>query len=156
MQATDKNITEHQQCPVNTTLEIIGGKWKVIILYHLFQGTQRFNELRRLIPNITQRMLTLQLREMENDGILHREVYPEIPPKVEYSLTEFGQTLLPVIKAMHKWGNKYEKMFRWPGAPDEEIMVCVHRGLNKGNPLHEMFHRQNFFFFNNGITMILL
>lgn len=109
MQATDKNITEHQQCPVNTTLEIIGGKWKVIILYHLFQGTQRFNELRRLIPNITQRMLTLQLREMENDGILHRKVYPEIPPKVEYSLTEFGQTLLPVIKAMHKWGNKYEK-----------------------------------------------
>ena len=109
MQATDKNITEHQQYPVNTTLEIIGGKWKVIILYHLFQGTQRFNELRRLIPNITQRMLTLQLREMENDGILHRKVYPEIPPKVEYSLTEFGQTLLPVIKAMHKWGNKYEK-----------------------------------------------
>lgn len=103
----EKNLV-HTRCPVNTTLEVIGGKWKVIILYHLFQQTQRFNELRRLIPDITQRMLTLQLRELEADGIVARKIYPEIPPKVEYSLTEFGQTLLPVIKAMHKWGNKYE------------------------------------------------
>lgn len=95
-------------CPVNVTLEVIGGKWKVLILYHLSQGTQRFNELRRLLPDVTQRMLTLQLRELEQAGIVHREVYPQVPPKVEYSLTEFGKTLMPVIQVMHNWGMQYE------------------------------------------------
>lgn len=94
-------------CPVNTTLDIIGGKWKILILYHLCDGTQRFNELRRLMPEVTQRMLTLQLRELEHNGIVHREVYPQVPPKVEYSLTEFGQTLIPVINVMHQWGERY-------------------------------------------------
>ena len=92
---------------VTTTLAIIGGKWKILILYHLCAGTQRFNELRRLLPDITQRMLTLQLRELEDDGIVHREVYPQVPPKVEYSLTEFGTTLMPVIDVMHAWGEQY-------------------------------------------------
>lgn len=95
-------------CPVNVTLDVIGGKWKVLILYHLCQGTKRFNEMRRLLPEVTQRMLTLQLRELELDGIVHREVYPQVPPKVEYSLTEFGQTLMPVIQVMHDWGSQYE------------------------------------------------
>lgn len=95
-------------CPVNTTLEIIGGKWKVLILYHLLPETRRFNELQRLLPDITQRMLTLQLRELEGAGIVHREVYPQVPPKVEYSLTAFGRTLTPVIQAMHEWGRTYE------------------------------------------------
>ena len=92
---------------VSTTLDISGGKWKILILYHLCEGTQRFNELRRLLPDITQRMLTLQLRELEEDGIVHREVYPQVPPKVEYSLTEFGRTLMPVINVMHEWGVQY-------------------------------------------------
>lgn len=92
---------------VTTTLAIIGGKWKILILYHLCAGTQRFNELRRLLPDITQRMLTLQLRELEDDGIVHREVYPQVPPKVEYSLTEFGATLIPVIEVMDAWGKQY-------------------------------------------------
>ena len=96
-------------CPVNTTLSVIGGKWKVLILYHLVEQTQRFNELRRLLPEITQRMLTLQLRELEEDGLIHREVYPVVPPKVEYSLTDFGRTLLPVIGAMHQWGVEYSQ-----------------------------------------------
>ena len=102
--------TEHAHgscCPVVNTLDIIGGKWKVLILYYLNEETRRFNELQRLLAGITQRMLTLQLRELENDGIVHREVYPQVPPKVEYSLTEFGRTLMPVIEAMHRWGEQY-------------------------------------------------
>ncbi|WP_066567601.1 helix-turn-helix domain-containing protein [Snodgrassella sp. CFCC 13594] len=91
-------------CPVNRTLQVIGGKWKALIVYHLMDTTQRFNELRRLMPDITQRMLTLQLREMETDGIVHREVYAQVPPKVEYSLTRQGQSLITVIMAMHEWG----------------------------------------------------
>ena len=95
-------------CPVEVTVDVIGGKWKGLILYHLISGTKRFNELRRLMPKTTQRMLTLQLRELEKDGIIHREVYREIPPKVEYSLTNFGETLKPIIFLMRDWGEVYE------------------------------------------------
>lgn len=94
-------------CPVEATLAVIGGKWKGVILYHLISGTKRFNEFRRLMPDITQRMLTLQLRELEKDGIIHREIFKEVPPKVEYSLTEFGRTLEPIIKLMRDWGEQY-------------------------------------------------
>ncbi|MET3207535.1 UNVERIFIED_CONTAM: DNA-binding HxlR family transcriptional regulator [Paenibacillus sp. PvR008] len=97
-----------QACPVETTLDVIGGKWKGIILYQLLDGTKRFNEFRRLNPGITQFMLTLQLRELERDGIIHREIYKEIPPKVEYSLTDFGRTLEPVIMSMKAWGESYK------------------------------------------------
>ncbi len=90
-------------CPVEAMVEVIGGKWKGVILYHVLDGTKRFNELKRLKPNITQRMLTLQLRELEADGIIHREVYREVPPKVEYSLTELGESLRPVILLMMEW-----------------------------------------------------
>ncbi|WP_146737701.1 winged helix-turn-helix transcriptional regulator [Bacillus tropicus] len=90
-------------CPVEAMVEVIGGKWKGVILYHLLDGTKRFNELKRLKPNITQRMLTLQLRELEADGIIHREVYREVPPKVEYSLTELGESLRPMILLMMEW-----------------------------------------------------
>ncbi|CAN7259559.1 winged helix-turn-helix transcriptional regulator [Paenibacillus sp. LjRoot153] len=95
-------------CPVETTLDVIGGKWKGIILYHLIDGTKRFNELRRFNPGITQFMLTHQLRELERDGIIHREVYKEVPPKVEYSLTDFGRTLEPIILSMKAWGGTYK------------------------------------------------
>ena len=91
-------------CPAETTLQIIGGRWKVPILWHLLQGTRRFSELRRALDGVTQKMLTQQLREMEADGILTRRVYPQVPPKVEYSLTEEGKTLAPVVQAMCKWG----------------------------------------------------
>lgn len=95
-------------CPVTFTVEVIGGKWKALILFHLMSGTRRFNELRRLMPEITQRMLTLQLRELEADSIIVRKVYREVPPKVEYSLAPLGQTLAPLINAMRDWGAAHE------------------------------------------------
>jgi DNA-binding HxlR family transcriptional regulator len=94
-------------CTMEATLDVIGGKWKGVILFHLLDGTKRFNELRRAVPNITQRMLTLQLRELEEDGIIERKIYQQIPPKVEYSLTEFGQSLEPVLLIMRDWGEQY-------------------------------------------------
>lgn len=92
---------------VNATLKILSGKWKILILYSLCEGTKRFNELRRLIPGVTQRMLTNQLRELEEDRIIERKVYAQVPPKVEYSLSEIGQTLTPVLIALKKWGACY-------------------------------------------------
>lgn len=94
-------------CAVEATLQLIDGKWKGVILYHLFEGTLRFNEIRKRLPNITQRMLTTQLRELERDGFVLRTVYPEVPPKVEYSLTPRGRTLEPVIMALKKWGDEH-------------------------------------------------
>lgn len=94
-------------CPVEATLSVIGGKWKGIILYHLLQETKRFNQLQRHVPNATPRMLTRQLRELEDDGVVHREIYPQVPPKVEYSLTEFGKSLEPIIILMETWGKEY-------------------------------------------------
>ena len=94
-------------CSVEATLDIIGGKWKGVILFHLLDGTRRFGELRRLLPEVTQRMQTLQLRELEEAGIVHREVYREVPPRVEYSLTPFGQTLEPILMLMRDWGDDY-------------------------------------------------
>ncbi|QFY80892.1 HxlR family transcriptional regulator [Bacillus subtilis] len=104
----DYSSDDFEGCPVETTLDIIGGKWKGILLYHLIDVKKRFNEFRKLYPKITQRMLTLQLRELERDGVIHREVYKQVPPKVEYSLTEFGRTLEPVILHMKDWGEKYK------------------------------------------------
>ncbi|MCM2997896.1 winged helix-turn-helix transcriptional regulator [Paenibacillus cellulositrophicus] len=98
-----------QGCSVEVALNIIGGKWKGMILYTLLDGTKRFNELRQIIPGITQRMLTLQLRELEDCGIVQRVVYPEVPPRVEYSLTEFGNTIKPVILQIREWGSSYKK-----------------------------------------------
>ena len=95
-------------CPVAFTVDVIGGKWKSLILFHLMSGTKRFNELRRLMPDVTQRMLTLQLRELETDKVIHREIYREVPPKVEYSLTALGNTLAPLISAMGEWGAVHE------------------------------------------------
>src|ERR1051326_911818 len=94
-------------CPAEITLTVIGGRWKTLLLYHLFDGVKRFSELQRAMSGITQKMLTQQLREMERDGLVHREVYAVVPPKVEYSLTALGQTLQPVVSAMCDWGVKY-------------------------------------------------
>ena len=100
-------------CPVEATLDVIGGKWKVVILFHLtHEGTHRFAELRRKIPGVSERMLTQQLRELEEDGIVHREVYPEVPPKVEYSLTDYGKTLRPITEVMCEWGQRHIKRIK--------------------------------------------
>lgn len=95
-------------CPVTTTLSVIGGKWKPIILFIIRKEKKRFGEIKKLIPAITQKMLTQQLRELEQDGIIHRKVYPVVPPKVEYSLTEYGKTLNPILAAMAKWGSSHQ------------------------------------------------
>lgn len=94
-------------CAVESTLNVIGGRWKVLILRELLHGTRRFNQLHRSLQGITQKMLTQQLRELEEEGIIHREVYLQVPPKVEYSLTETGKTLQPILDAMHEWGVKH-------------------------------------------------
>lgn len=94
-------------CTVDAALAVIGGRWKGVILYYLLSGHRRFNELRRLLPGITQRMLTLQLRELETSGLLTRKVYAQVPPKVEYSLTELGRQLEPVLLGLKAWGQAY-------------------------------------------------
>ncbi|MGI9524961.1 MAG: winged helix-turn-helix transcriptional regulator [Hyphomicrobiaceae bacterium] len=94
-------------CPVEAALERIGGKWKGVALYHLLEGPLRYNELKRQVGNVTQRMLTKQLRELESDGLIVREVFPVVPPHVEYSLTDKGRTLKPILLALRKWGESY-------------------------------------------------
>ena len=94
-------------CPVEATLELIGGKYKALILWHLSEGKLRFSELRKAITTATPKMLTQQLRELEEKELIHREVYPVIPPKVEYSLTEVGKSLMPILVAMRDWGAGY-------------------------------------------------
>lgn len=97
-------------CEKELTLFVIGGKWKMIILWHLGkEGTKRFGELKSLIPGITQRMLVNQLRELEEDQIVERKVYPVVPPKVEYSLTQQGESLMPILESMYEWGKNYQK-----------------------------------------------
>lgn len=95
-------------CPVETTLMLIGDKWKVLILRDLISGTKRFGELKRSVGQISQKVLTAQLRDMEANGLVHREVYAEVPPRVEYSLTELGQSLKPILDAMWTWGEGYK------------------------------------------------
>src|SRR5882672_9939194 len=116
---TIKNVPEGQKstmrhrsydrlgCPVEACTEVIGGKWKGELLFILFTGTKRYGELRRLVPGATQRVLTLQLRELEEDGIIERKVYPVVPPKVEYSISKRGESLKPIIDAMWEWGKKF-------------------------------------------------
>ena len=99
---------EHtDRCPVEATLDLIGGKYKALILWYLSEGKLRFNQLSKLIDNATPKMLTQQLRELETDNLVHREVFPVIPPRVEYSLTETGKSLMPILVAMRDWGAGY-------------------------------------------------
>lgn len=97
----------HEDCPVAATLEVIGGKWKPLILFHLREKSMRFSELRRVVPQATQKMLTQQLRDLERDGIVSRKVYAVVPPKVDYSLTAYGRTLKPLLGLMCEWGARH-------------------------------------------------
>ena len=95
-------------CPVETTLTLIGDKWKVLILRDLLPGTKRFGELKKSIGSVSQKVLTAQLRDMESSGLVNRKVYAEVPPRVEYSLTELGQSLKPILDALQDWGLEYK------------------------------------------------
>ena len=105
----DEKIKELPACPVETTLTLIGDKWKVLILRDLMPGTKRFGELKKSIGSVSQKVLTAQLRDMEEKGLVHREVYAEVPPRVEYSLTELGRSLKPILDSMWSWGEEYKK-----------------------------------------------
>jgi DNA-binding HxlR family transcriptional regulator len=104
----EKTIFDEKSCPVTATMQVLGGKWKTILINAIYHTSPaRFGELKRSVKGITQSMLTSQLRELENDGIIRRKIYAEIPPRVEYTLTEFGLTLSPIIQSMAKWGEEY-------------------------------------------------
>ncbi|AVK82640.1 transcriptional regulator [Lysinibacillus sp. B2A1] len=103
----ERIVNNDYYCEKELTLSIISGKWKVVILWHLgVEGPHRFSELQRLFSKISHKILTNQLRELMEDGIVHREVFPEVPPKVEYSMTDLGMTLLPIVEMMYEWGKK--------------------------------------------------
>jgi DNA-binding HxlR family transcriptional regulator len=107
MRKGDFEHYEEPGCPTEVTVGVIGGKWKTLILTYLMAGPRRFGEISRLLPQASKRMLTLQLRELEEDGVIHREVYREVPPKVEYSLTTCGESLKPILLLMADWGEKH-------------------------------------------------
>lgn len=109
---------EEFYCPVKLTADIIGGKWKPLILFYLEGGTRRFGELRKLIPGMTKKMLTQHLRELERDGLVHRKVYAVVPPKVEYTLTKHGESLKPILKLMSAWGTKHRARY---GIPEPQV-----------------------------------
>lgn len=106
--STQKTAKELPACPVETTLTLIGDKWKVLILRDLLTGTKRFGELKKSVGNVSQKVLTAQLRAMEDSGLLTRTVYAEVPPRVEYTLTELGESLHPILDAMWNWGEGYK------------------------------------------------
>lgn len=105
---TQNTVKELPACPVETTLTLIGDKWKVLILRDLLSGTKRFGELKKSIGGVSQKVLTAQLRDMEESGLVSRKVYAEVPPRVEYSLTELGKSLKPILDSMWNWGEEYK------------------------------------------------
>lgn len=106
-----KTCPSEFNCPVDATIQLIGGKYKAVILWHLVESKKRFSELKRLIPKATEKMLAQQLRNLESDGLIIRTVYPVVPPKVEYSLSEFGRSIVPVLDSMCSWGTDYLNTF---------------------------------------------
>jgi DNA-binding HxlR family transcriptional regulator len=118
-------------CPVKLTTDIIGGKWKPLILFYLEGRILRFGELQKLIPGLTKKMLTQHLRELERDGIIHRRVYAQVPPKVEYSLTKHGESLKPILKLMSAWGAKHRARY---GSPKSEVHAQKAAGSAKVPP----------------------
>jgi DNA-binding HxlR family transcriptional regulator len=113
-------------CKFDTVIEILVGKWKPIILFHLLSnGTMRFNELQKAMPDITKKMLTQQLRDLEYHGIVHREIYRQIPPKVEYSITEYGKGMTTLLEAMHEWGTAHVKHLKELYGEDRSLESLV-------------------------------
>ena len=108
----NKVSCNHYRCDIELTLEVIGGKWKALLLWELhLNGVIRFNEFRRLIPEITQKMLSQQLKDLESNQIIQKKIYPQVPPMVEYRLTQLGEELIPILESMDKWGKNYVKAY---------------------------------------------
>ena len=124
MGAGDASLEEFY-CPVKLTTDIIGGKWKPLILFYLEGGTRRFGELQKLIPGLTKKMLTQHLRELERDEVVHRKVYAVVPPKVEYSLTRHGESLNPILKLMSAWGTKHRARYGIPKVPRRSAKIVA-------------------------------
>lgn len=122
---------------VRTTLDVIGGKWKPLIMFLLVDKTMRFSELQRSIVRITQKMLTEQLRELEKDGLISRKVYPQVPPKVEYTITNYGRTLLPVLETMHKWGQAHKS------EAEQDIEVKIRKSAKTSKQITETLGEKN-------------
>jgi DNA-binding HxlR family transcriptional regulator len=138
-----KRLDPKSGCAVELTLSVIGGVWKPLILFHLLVGKKRFMELTRLMPNATQRMVTLQLRELEADGLITREVFAEVPPRVEYAATSLARTLAPVMLGLREWGERYRREQQKLGSIDMDCPVNDVITLKDGHaiaqvPLNEM------------------
>ncbi|MDJ0974634.1 MAG: winged helix-turn-helix transcriptional regulator [Planctomycetota bacterium] len=112
-------------CDVEATLSVIGGRWKPVLVCHLLHGRKRFGELRRLVENATERMITLQLRELEADGVVSRHVYAEVPPRVEYDVTDFGRSLEPILTVMQEWGSAFKARMLEAEAKDGETATIA-------------------------------
>ncbi len=110
-----KSVNIADQCPMEIGLNMVSGKWKMAILWHLTKGTIRFNELQRMLPAISQKTLTQQLRDLEGDGLILRQIFPEVPPKVEYRLSKLGSTIIPVLNSLCEWGKDYQKQMNDSG-----------------------------------------
>ena len=124
-----KTAKELPACPVETTLTLIGDKWKVLILRDLLPGTKRFGELKKSIGNVSQKVLTAQLRDMEQNGLINRKVYAEVPPRVEYSLTELGMSLKSVLDALWNWGEEYKSSLQSEYVSLNEKRSCLFKHL---------------------------
>jgi DNA-binding HxlR family transcriptional regulator len=130
---------DHQNCPVKLTASIIGGKWKPPLLFYLEGKTRRFCELQRLIPGLTKKMLTQHLRELERDGIVHRKVFAEVPPHVEYSLTRHGESLKPILKLMSAWGTRHRARYGpVPVRPKKQVAAPAETGTSATDPIAPM------------------
>jgi DNA-binding HxlR family transcriptional regulator len=123
---TNAELVAERNCPIETVLHVLGGKWKPLILWHLLNSTKRFSELEKLIPEVTQKMLAQHLRELENDRLVTRTIYPSVPPKVEYALSEYGETLIPVLQVMCNWGEIHNQPIEKPAA-----RILVNKYINK-------------------------
>lgn len=107
---TNAETAAERKCPIETVIHLLGGKWKPLILWHLLDSTKRFSELEKLIPEVTQKMLAQHLRELEADKLVTRTIYPSVPPKVEYALSEYGKTMVPVLETMCAWGENHNRL----------------------------------------------
>jgi len=112
---------EGRPCPLTAALNVIGGKWNVIVLYWLTTGTQRFSDLQRLMPAVTHKVLTASLRQLEQDGLVLRSVYPEVPPRVEYALSEHGRSVVPVVEAIRQWGHEHLRVLMAGTTPGPRV-----------------------------------